>query len=171
MKKALILLGLLAIFLVGCESSYNPAEEMNLPISITAKVDGGNCFFTADITADYCRISFNEGDASCGKVLEFNGETGTAVIGDFTREVTLDIFPAQDALVRALRGINAPKTQAVETEKGFKYTIDEMTIMVYYDKSAERIIGIGTEEDGRRFDFDIAALMPYEEPSNGVCEP
>ncbi len=171
MKKALILLGLSAIFWVGCESAYSPEADLRLPISITAGLDGGNGLFTAEISQDGCKISFDESSSLYGTALEFSEGSGTAVIGDFSREAELDMFPAQSALIRAIRGINDPNNQPVETDRGFKYAIDEMTIMVYYDKNAEKIIGIGTEEEGRHFKFNVADLMPYEEPSNGEGKP
>ena len=46
----------------------------------------------------------------------------------------------------------------VKTDNATKYTIDEMTIMVYYNEDTEEIIGITTEEGGRRFEFTVVAL-------------
>jgi hypothetical protein len=89
-----------------------------------------------------------------------------ATNGDFKRSVVEGIFPAQESLVKAIRALAETDISGIETENGVKYTIDEMTIMVYYDKSAKLITGIETEKDGRRFDFTVVGLEPYEGQSS-----
>lgn len=162
MKKLIISVLILALLLFSCNSFQERREQITLPIKITAKLKGGEGYFIADITESKCEISFEEGHALYGTVLYFDQDEGEAIIGEYKRKVDINIFPAQAALIKALRALGTGNISGVETEDGVKYTIDEMTIMVYYDEDGEEIIGIGTEEDGRQFNFVIADAEPYE---------
>lgn len=167
MKKIVIIVVSLFIILLGaCAEGVITKEKIELPISVTAKLKGSDAPFRADITEDECIVTFGENHSLSGTELRFYSSGGRATIGDFTRDIDINIFPAQKALITAVRTICSDDISGTKTEYGMKYTIDEMLIMVYYDKDNEKIIAIGTEESGRRFEFDIAALEPYEIQSN-----
>ena len=169
MKRRTIILILTAIFiLAACTSLPDSKTVFSLPVKITANLKGSDACFTAEITEEHCIIRFDENHALAGTELQFGTESGSATVGGYTREVSIDLFPAQKAFIKALRFLNGKDISGAKAEDGVKYTIDEMTIMVYYDKDTERISGIGTEENGRRFDFSIASLEPYEIQSNGA---
>lgn len=140
----------------------------SVPMRITVRLDGSDAVFTADVFESGCDITFGSGHVLEGTELRFRAEGNTATLGDFTREIKSGTFPAQEALVRAVRLLATAEIDGVFGEGQVKYTIDEMTIMVYYDKDTDKVIGIGTEERGRRFEFSIAALEPYEAQSNGT---
>ena len=166
MKKAFLLITIFGIIaLCSCVESKEPIK-ITLPIRITARLDGSDALFTADISETHCDITFDERHALSGTELHFSNEGNTATCGGFTKNVKAGIFPAQESFVKALRIIGNSENQGIYTEDGIKYTIDEMTIMVYYDKDTELLTGIRTEENGRRYDFTVVGFELYEGQSN-----
>ena len=167
MKRFLVvLLILLTLPLYACSTPVEPKDTLRLPLKITAKLNGSDAVFTADIFENGCDITFDSNHPLAGTELKLREEGNTATHGDFKRSVDNGIFPAQETLVKAVRMLESTEISGTETENGTKYTIDEMTIMVYYDKSAKLITGIETEKDGRRFDFTVVGLEPYEGQSS-----
>lgn len=167
MKKVItVLLFFPILFLYACSSPVEPKDTIAIPIKVTAKLGGTDAVFTADIFELGCDITFDSSHPLAGTKLELREYGNTATNGDFKRSVVEGIFPAQESLVKAIRALAETDISGIETENGVKYTIDEMTIMVYYDKSAKLITGIETEKDGRRFDFTVVGLEPYEGQSS-----
>ncbi len=167
MKKCLIFILLLGcIASLSCCNSQKKEDIIRLPMKITAKLEGSDAVFTADIKENSCDIVFDGNHALAGTVLHFGEDANTATCGDFTREVKRGIFPAQESLIKALKAVGGNANAGVSTEKGVKYTIDEMTIMVYYDKDTRTLTSIRTEESGRRYDFTVVGLELYEEQSD-----
>ncbi len=167
MKKILaFLLITLTFFLYACSTPVEPKDTVRLPVRVTAKLNGSDAVFTADIFENGCDITFDSNHPLAGTELKLRDDGNTATHGDFKRSVANGIFPAQEALVKAIRALDGTEITGTETENGIKYTIDEMTIMVYYDKSAKLITGIETEEDGRRFGFTVVGLELYEGQSS-----
>ena len=167
MKRFLVLIMVSLTLLCGCTAKYEPKDKFALPIKINAKLDGSDTLFTADIRSDGSDFCFDEGKLK-GLTLHFRENGNTIESGDFTRDVKAGIFPAQEAFARAVQLLATCENNGVQQENGMKYTIDETEIMVYYDKDTGLITGIGTEESGRRFDFVIITLEPYEAQSNGA---
>ncbi len=165
-KLSAFLLILLAFLLCACSTPAEPKDTVRLPIRVTAKLNGSDAVFTADIFENGCDITFDSNHPLAGTELKLREDGNTATHGDFNRSVANGIFPAQEALVKAIRALDGTDISGTETENGIKYTIDEMTIMVYYDKSAKLITGIETEEDGRRFGFTVVGLELYEGQSS-----
>lgn len=156
----------------GCSSTFIAKEHFSLPLQIKATLKGSDSQFTANIFENGCDITFDEGHPLCGTVLRFRDDGNTASVGDiFTREIKNGTFPAQEALYKAVKLISETDLTFSPAENGFKQTIDEMTIMVYYNEDTETVSGIETEESGRRFTFVFAALEPYEAQSNSTGQP
>ena len=167
MKKVALLMTIFGLFaLFSCNQSSEPKRMISLPMRITAKLDGSDALFTADIFENGCDITFDERHTLAGTELHFREEENTATCGGFTRTVKSGIFPAQEAFIKALRAIDSAEDSGTFTENGIKYTIDEMTIIVYYDKDSEILTGIRTEESGRRYDFTVVGFELYEGQSN-----
>ncbi len=167
MKKILaVSLIFIIICLYSCTAPAEPKDTISIPLKVTAKLNSSDAVFTADIFENGCDISFDPKHPLAGTELRLREEGNTATIGDFSRSVEEGIFPAQEALVKAFRALEKTDISGIDTENGIKYTIDEMTIMVYYDKSAELITGIETEEGGRRFNFTVVGLELYEGQSS-----
>lgn len=149
----------LALVFSACGQTAEPREKFGIPMKITARLEGSDGDFTADIFENGCDITFDEGHALAGTSLCFREEGNTASVGDiFTREVKKGTFPAQEAFIKAVRLLAESEAAGEKTENGAKYTIDEMTIMVYYDKDTDRVTHIGTEENGRKFEFTVTSL-------------
>lgn len=169
MKKALIALFLIVLLtLTACGDSFNPQRELALPLRITAHLEGSDALFTASVYEDGCDVVFDESHSLAGTELHFRNTGNTAHAGDFTRDVKNGTFPAQESLFKALTLLNRDELLGQPIENGTKYTIDEMTIMVYYNKDTKQLTGIGTEENGRRFDFVIVGRDRNEIQSNGA---
>jgi len=167
MKKVVLLIALFGMLsLFSCGHEKEPKDIISLPLQITAKLEGSDALFTANVFETGCDITFSEGHSLAGTELHFREEENTATCGGYTRTVKSGIFPAQETLVKALRAIDGAEAGTF-TENGIKYTIDEMTIMVYYDKDTEILTGIRTEESGRRYDFTVVGFELYEGQSNG----
>jgi hypothetical protein len=167
MKKILILtLTLLSLTLLSC-SAKESSPKFSLPLKISAKLSGTDVVFTADISKTGCDIVFDSPDELKNVVLQFRQDGNTAKVGDFTREIKKNTFPAQESLIDAIRKI-ASNAEFVSSQEGTKYTIDETVIMVYYDKDNGAIKRIETEESGRRFCFDVVKLEFYETQSEGA---
>ena len=163
MKKTIVVLVIsISLILMACAGKSEPKDMIKLPMRITAQLEGSDAVFTADVFEDGCDITFDSGHSLAGTELHFGKDGNTATCGGFTRSVKSGTFPAQEALIKALRGLSATELSGVPIENGVKYTIDEMTIMVYYDKDTELINGIGTEENGRHFKFKILSFSQYE---------
>lgn len=173
MKKLLIpLLIVLSIIFIGCSVQNEPADRFTLPLRITASLDGSEARFTADIFEGGCDIVFEEGHALSGTVLHLRPDGSTASVGKtLTRDIKNGTFPAQESLITAILFLSATEEKGVINENTARYTIDEMTIMVYYDTNTDSITRIETEEGGRRFGFNIASLEPYEAQSNSGYTP
>lgn len=171
MKKILftVFLCIFVISLTSCGGRHDPKDKLSLPLSITVTQGDNSSGFTALISDDHSEIRFESEHIFSGTVLRFGEDGNTASVGElFTREVKDGCFPAQEALCKAIRLLDASEEKGETVENRIKYTIDEMTIIVYYDKDSEAVIGIGTEESGRRFDFRVVSLTPYEAQSNGA---
>lgn len=173
MKKFLFtLITFILLFTSGCTSSFEVKEYFSLPLQIKASLKDSDSQFTATIVENGCDITFDEGHPLYGTVLRFRDDGNTASVGDiFSREIKNGTFPAQEALYKAIKLLSETELTFSPTENGFKQTIDEMTIMVYYNKDTETVSGIETEESGRRFTFVFASLEPYEAQSNGAGQP
>lgn len=157
----------LSFIITACSADSSPEQQLQLPLRISAKLSGSDALFTAEIYENGCDIYFDTSHSLALTELHFSDQGNTAASGDFVREVKAGTFPAQEALVKAVRLISRNQESGVKTENGIKYAIDEMTIMVYYDKDTGILSGIGTEEGGRKFEFSIVTLEPYEIQSNG----
>ncbi len=162
MKKIIICLLLFSMLLFGCNNTDDFQEKLCLPIKLTACLEGSNAYFIAEITQSNCKITFDSQHSLYGTELYFSEEGNKATVGDFTRDIKDGCFPAQEALIKGIRGICQNEIKAAETEYGAKYTIDEMTVMVYYDKDNGIINAIGTEENGRYFKFNVISFSHYE---------
>ncbi len=160
--KKLFAVVLTIILLCGCNTKPKNTETFNLPIQAIACLEGSDAFFTVTVWENESTIVFDPKHALAGTELYFSPEGNKATIGEFTREIKSGSFPAQEALIKALKALCQSSAKATETDYGEKYTIDEMTVMVYYNKDTESINGIGTEENGRYFKFNILSLSHYE---------
>ncbi len=169
MKKLIIAsLILFATIFCGCLTQSEPKDLLTIPISITATLDGNNAKFTVDIFENGSDIIFGEEHALSGTEIHFRTDGNTATVGDiFTRDIKNGTFPAQEALIKAVRLLSSTDITGIEEESRTRYTIDEMTILVYYDKKTDSITRIETEEGGRRFEFSIVSLEPHDTQSNG----
>lgn len=166
-KAAAVFVIFISIILIACSGNRDPKDMIKLPMRITARLEGSDAVFTADVFEDGCDVSFADGHTLSGTTLHFGSDGNTATCGGFTRAVKSGTFPAQEALIKALRGLNSTELAGVPIENGAKYTIDEMTIMVYYNKDSELLTAIRTEESGRRFNFTVVGLELYAKQSNG----
>ena len=141
-------------------------------MKIKASLKDSDSQFTADIFENGCDITFDESHPLSGTVLRFREDGNTASVGDiFTREIKNGTFPAQEALYKAVKLLSETDLSYLPAENGFKQTIDEMTIMVYYNEDTETVSGIETEENGRRFTFVFASIELYEAQSNSTGQP
>lgn len=163
LKKLFCLVVAMLFLLFSCGSESDEKSKPALPLTVTATHSGSKSEFTATVTESECEIILGENHSLAGTRLYFSPNGNKAENGDFAREVKSGIFPAYEAFFKAICAICNSENAPMKTENGEKYTIDEMTIMVYYDKDTEQIIGIGTEESGRSFDFDIVSLRPTDE--------
>lgn len=163
MKRSVLIVLLISVFFASCSTiTQNTAEKITLPTSITAHLQGNDALFTADITETEAKIVFDPQHSLSGTTLYFAPDGNAAVCGEYTRDFKSGIFPAQEAFIKALRILAMQE----KIEDGGKYTIDEMTVMVYYDKDNDRLTGLETEESGRNFVFSIVSLEPYEAQSD-----
>jgi len=162
MKKTITFILIFVFILWGCEKKNDPKDDFSLPLQIIASLEGSDALFTATIHPSECSIVFDSEHSLAGTSLYFSPEGNKATSGGFTRSIKEGSFPAQEALIKAVRAVCNSKISGVETDYGIKYTIDEMTIMVYYDKDTGLINGIGTEENGRHFKFKILSFSQYE---------
>ncbi len=166
MKKLFSMFLIFAVLMCGCEKKPNPEEDFTLPIQLIASLEGSSALFTATILSEDSSIVFDTDHTLAGTELYFSPKGNTATAGGFTRSIKEGSFPAQEALIKAVRILCGNEISGTETDYGAKYTIDEMTIMVYYDKDIGLINGIGTEENGRYFKFNIVSFSQYEGQSN-----
>lgn len=155
------------LFMSSCSQEFDPKKEFALPLKITAKLEGSDVIFTTDIRENGSDVTFDESHSLSGTELHFSEDGNTAKSGDFEKNVKNGTFPAQEAFIKAIKALNNKDVKGTNIENGKKYAIDEMTIMVYYDKDTKHLTGIGTEENGRRFEFIIVGREPYEIQSNG----
>ncbi len=169
MKKAVFSSFLIiVILLTACSQRFEPKEELAMPLRLTARLEGSDALFTADIYEGGCDIIFNESHVLAGTELHLRETGNTAKAGNFTRDVKKGTFPAQEALCKAINALDKNDVSGTPIENGMKYAIDEMTIIVYYNDDTKQLTGIGTEENGRRFDFIIVGREPYEVQGNGA---
>ena len=168
MKKLIIaFLIIVAAFFCSCLTENEPKNLFSVPISITATLEGNDAGFTAEILEKDSEIIFSDGHALSGTKIYFSEEGNTASVGDFfTRDIKNGTFPAQEALIKAVRLLSSADVKGVPNGERTRYAIDEMTIMVYYDENTDSITRIETEENGRRFDFSIVSLEPHDTQSN-----
>ena len=167
MKRLVFFVIVLSVCLTSCAKKPSIAEDFALPLTITVSTNGKS-EFTAFIFEDHSEIRFESEHIFEGTVLRFSDEGNTARVGNnFSRSIKNGCFPAQEALCKAVRGLTQSKDMQI-SQNQIKYTIDEMTVIVYYDKNTEAVIGIETEEGGRRFVFDVISLEPYEAQSKSV---
>ncbi len=167
MKRILIfILTLSLILLISCSKEQNN-PNFSIPLKISAKLSGTDVVFTANISEKSCDIVFEEPDELKNVILQFQEDVNIAKVGDFSREIKKNTFPAQESLINALRKI-ASCAEFTAWEGGIKYTIDETDIMVYYDRDNGAINRIETEESGRRFCFDVIELEFYETQSESA---
>ena len=158
--------------LSACIGSSQAKDSFALPLRIEASLEGSNALFAADIFEGGCDITFEGGHALEGTKLCFRTDGNSATVGDIlTRDIKNGTFPAQEALIKAIRLLATTEISGVAVENGTRYTIDEMTIIVYHGENTDLPTGIETEEHGRRFEFSIASLEPYEAEDNGVHSP
>ena len=151
------------MFISACSSPVEEKVQIRLPLNVTAKhIDSGSSF-SATLTESHSEIIFGEDHSLSGTKLFLSQDGNNVSNGDFKRDIKNGIFPAYEAFCKAFRIICNEQNKPTKTENGDKYTIDEMTIMVYYDKDSKNIIAIGTEESGRSFNFDIVSLRPSDE--------
>ncbi len=173
MKKTFFILILTVfILLTACNRPIEPRELFTLPLTLKASLSPNGEEFTAIIKSDGCDIFFEGSHALAGTHLHLGADKNTAEIeGYFEREVKKGTFPAQEALYRAVTLLASSDKIGEKYENGAKYTIDETTIIVYYDKDTERVTHIETEENGRRFLFAVTSLEANEAQSNGAGQP
>ena len=172
MKKLLSIVFLITVILLtSCQARFDPKEALAMPLKITAHLEGSNALFTTEIYEGSCDIFFDESHSLFGTELHLRDDGNTAKAGDFSREVKKGTFPAQEALTKAIKKLNESDIAGVKAENGTKYTIDEMTIIVYYNEDTKQITSIETEENERRFNFIIVGREPYEVQSNGAGQP
>ncbi len=168
MKKLIVAISFLftALF-CGCLTQSEPKDLFKVPISITARLDGNNAEFTADVFESGSDIVFGSEHALSGTVIHFRDDGNTAVVGDiFTRDIKNGTFPAQETLIKAIRLLSSTDVTGVPDGERTRYTIDEMTILVYYDKKTDSVTRIETEEGEKRFAFVIASLEPHDTQSS-----
>lgn len=173
MKKTFFIL-LLTVFILlsACNRQVEPRELFSLPLTLKASLSPNGEEFTAVIGRDCCDVYFEDSHALAGTHLYLSEDKNTAEIeGYFEREVKKGTFPAQEALYKSVILLATSGQIGEKYENGAKYTIDEMTIMVYYDKDTERVTHIETEENGRRFLFAVTSLVSNEAQSNGAGQP
>lgn len=161
--KRFVSLFILILLFCSCGYETNTKIKPSLPLTITAKQRENGSDFTARIDQNECEIILGENHSLSGTRLYFSSNGNKAEIGNFSRDIKSGTFPAFETFFKAIQTICNNDITALKTENGEKYTIDEMTIMVYYDKDTEQIIGIGTEESGQSFYFDIVSLRPSDE--------
>lgn len=167
MKRILIsILVLLSLLLISCTAKQS-SPKFSLPLKISAKLSGTDIVFTADITEKSCDLVFTAPDELKNVTLRFREDGNTAHIGDFSREIKKNTFPAQESLINAIRKI-ASSSEFTDSEGVMKYTIDETVIMVYYDRDNGAVNRIETEESGRGFSFDVVGLEFYETQSESA---
>lgn len=168
MKRLFFILTVSAIILTSCLRGQSPTTNLSLPLSFVANLKGSDGKFQVIVTENECNIDFLENHSLKDTRLHFNSDKGSATVGDFTREVDFAFFPAQKALITAIRGLCDQTVNKTERDSQVLYTIDKMAIIVYYDEDKTTIIGIETEEGKRRFEFDIAQLQAYEIQSDSA---
>lgn len=156
------------LFTAGCARSAKTRSTISMPISFTANLKGVDSKFKVILDEDKCIIGFDENHPLYGTELTFDKNGGKATVGDFSREVDPDLFPAQKALMTAFHGFFDSEISKTEGENQTRFTIDKISIIVYYDEDGETIIGMETEEGGRRFQFDIAIAEGHEIQSDGA---
>lgn len=167
MKKLTVLL-LLLLFLTSCAPEADIKERLSLPLEMGLSLLPNGSEFTASIDENGCLVLFK---AEClqGLSLYFSESGARAEVeGYFEREVERESFPAISMLYKSLVLLDSYEGEGEKIENRIKYTIDETTIMVYYDKATERITHIETEEKGRRFLFTVTSLWRDEAQSNGA---
>ena len=157
MKRLFVFfISLTVLFATACAIQESRQKNFTLPLNFTANIKGSDSKFNIYLTETECVISFDEKHPLHGTELVFDSNGGTATIGEYSRSVDLDLFPAQKALINAIRLICQKDITGTEGECQTRYTIDKTSIIVYYDEDNKTPIGIETEEGGRRFQFDIA---------------
>ncbi len=168
MKKVLFLFLTFILLFSSCEKNKSPDFHLSLPLSLTVSTGGSKNSFKVEITEEACKAFFEEGHPLAETKIEIFKDKTVVTSGDYTRNTEKGVFPAQEALFKAIKTICNNKNSGVYTQDGIRYAIDEMTIMVYYDNDTKKITAIGTEENGEKFDFQIIAVNLYEAQSNGV---
>lgn len=169
-KKLLLIIFAIAVTLTcACTHEPEPKELFALPLTLNASLLPNGSEFKAVIYPDKCDVSFEGSHSLSGTLLHLTDEKNTAEIeGYFEREVKKGTFPAQEALFKAVRLLANCNQNGEKSENRTKYSIDEMTIMVYYDNDTEKVTHIETEENGRRFLFAVSSLTVNEAQSIGA---
>lgn len=172
MKRTLLIVFLLfAILLSSCGDKADIREQFSLPMHFFATTVGGGSQYHVDITDKYCDIEFCDSSILNGAVIRLEDGKSNISVGEFKFAVDENNFPAMQALTKAIRLLATADAVGIEEEMGVKYTIDETSVLVYYDKDTNKIIGIRTEELGRAFEFTLSDLEPYEAQSDGTSQP
>ena len=166
MKRFAVLIFLFAVLFSGCDVKVDVKDVFKLPIKITATLEGNEGVFISEILSEQSIVTFEESHVLSGTTLVFTEDGNTATVSDvFTRSIKDGTFPVQETFIKAIRLLSSTESDVIYENGRIRYTIDEMTILVYYDENNDSVTRIETEEGTRRFVFIIASIESYDTQS------
>ncbi len=172
MKKSFVRLLFLFAFvslLCSCGSISEAKPDLTLPFSIRLQESASNSVFFITAKESGCSAEFFAPPVLEGAVLkrDKNG-SATVAMGDFERNATKEQFPFFFALEKALSPLGQEDFLPSAKNGLCGYTIDGMTVMVYYDILNGFITKIETEEQGQKFVFESIPAADNEAQSKST---
>lgn len=172
MKKRFILIFSALLAVSGTLSSCarkTPSEKvreaLTMPTVVTAEC--GGAAIKASVNADTYEVTFLAPEGANGVTVKNNGGGATATLNGFARDADIELFPAAEAMVKAIRAANSEQALLSERNGCCEYGIDEIKIMVYYDEKSGLVTEIETEEAGRRFSYRVSSAVRNEGKGSG----
>lgn len=149
-----VILAFAMLFPCSCGATEKrPLLELPFSLGLTENSSGTD--FSVTVTKSGCSAEIYAPEVLKGAVVKRTADgAATVSLGDLERPAKNGYFPFFDAVSKALSPIGSQGFEPMFENGICRYTIDGMTVLVYYDPTDGLITKIETEEQGKRFVFE-----------------
>ncbi len=156
MKKALMFFTVLTVItgLFGCSYQKNILGVLSVPCELRAVELSTETEFLLKASSEGFECEILAPQAVSGTKLKYDGVC-TVTVGDFERECEREDFASVCSLEKAIRLLNENRDSITFTATYCQYTIDGMTVLVYYEEKGKAVASIITQENGKQFEYRI----------------